>query len=115
MDIANIRIASFLYYPRPRYYASPPIKTPTYSSIRGHRGTRSAAAPLTLLPITSTLGTAITTTTSASIKSIRVYLAITVSMRINMVYKWVMSVYSLYQRARISLYDTYAVLKLVVV
>jgi len=66
---------------------SPPIKTPTYSSTHSRRVTRSTAAPLTLLPITSTLGAAITVTTFASTESVRVYLAITVSIYINIVYK----------------------------
>jgi hypothetical protein len=71
---------------------SPPIKTPTYSSTYGRRGTRSTAAPLTLLPITSTLGAAIATTASASTRSIRVYLVITISTRINIVYKRVTNI-----------------------
>jgi len=93
MDIANIYIALFLYYPRLYYYAfpptktSPPIKTPTYSSIRGYRGTYSTATPLTLLLITSTLGATIAATASASMESIRVYLAIAVSIYIDIVYK----------------------------
>ena len=66
---------------------SPPIKTPTCSSTYSRRGSRSTAAPLTLLLITSTLGAAITATASASIESVRVYLAITVSVYINIVYK----------------------------
>ena len=66
---------------------SPPIKTPTYSSIRGRRDTHSTAAPLTLLLITSTLDTTTTATASASTESIRVYLAIAISTRINIVYK----------------------------
>jgi len=92
MDITNIRIALFLYHPRLHYYASPPIKTPTYSSTRSYRDTCSAASPLTLLLIASTLGAAITTTASTSTESIRVYLAITVSMRINIVYKRVTNI-----------------------
>ena len=68
---------------------SPPIKTPTYSSTHSHRGTRSTTAPLTISPITSTPGATITATTSASARSIRVYLAIAVSVRINIVYKQV--------------------------
>ena len=55
--------------------------------MHGRRGTRSTAAPLTFLPITSTLGAAITATTSTSIRSIRVYLAIAISIYINIVYK----------------------------
>ena len=66
---------------------SPPIKTPTYSSTHGRRGTRSTAAPLALSPITSTLGTTITATTSASAGSVWVYLVIAISTRINIVYK----------------------------
>ena len=75
--------------PPPPTKTSPPIKTPTYSSTRGRRGTYSAAAPLTLLPITSTLSTTVTATASTSIESIGVYSAITVSIYINIVYKWV--------------------------
>ena len=55
--------------------------------MRGRRGTRSAAAPLTLLPITSTLGAAVTATASASTGSIGVYLAIAVFAYIDIVYK----------------------------
>ena len=69
-----------------------PIKTPTYSSMRGRRGTRSTAAPLTLLPITSTPGASITTAASTSTRSIRVYLVITISIRINIVYKRVTNI-----------------------
>ena len=71
---------------------SPPIKTPTYSSTYGRRGTRSTAAPLTLSPIASTLGTTIAATASTSTRSIRVYLAIAVSTRINIVYKRVTNI-----------------------
>jgi len=73
--------------PPPPTKTSLPIKTPTYSSTRGRRGTRSTAAPLTLLLIASTLGAAIATTASASMESIRVYLAIAISARIDIVYK----------------------------
>ena len=66
---------------------SPPIKTPTYSSMHGRRGTCSTTAPLILSPIASTLGATITTTTSAGTGSIRVYLVITISTRINIVRK----------------------------
>jgi len=55
--------------------------------MRGRRGTRSTTAPLTLLLITSTLGAAVTATTSASTESIRVYLVIAISACINIVYK----------------------------
>jgi hypothetical protein len=58
----------------------------------GYRGTRSTAAPLTLLPIASILGAAITTTASASTGSVRVYLAIAVSARINIVCKQVTNI-----------------------
>ena len=55
--------------------------------MHSYRGTRSTAAPLTLLPITSILGAAITATAFASIESIRVYLAITISIYVNIRYK----------------------------
>jgi len=66
---------------------SPPIKTPTYSSTYGRRGTHSTATPLILSLIASTPGTTITTTASTSARSIRVYLVIAISIRINIVYK----------------------------
>ena len=56
--------------------------------MRSRRGTRSAATPFTLLLIPSTPSTASsTTTTSASTENVRVYLAIIVSIRVNIVYK----------------------------
>jgi len=67
--------------------------TPTYSSTYNYRATYSTATPLTFSPITSTPGTtAVATTASASIGSIRVYLAITISTRINIVYKRVTNI-----------------------
>ena len=78
--------------PPPPTKTSPSIKTPTYSSMRSHRGTRSAAASLTLLPITSTPGTAIAATASTGMESVRVYLAIAVSAHINIVYKQVTNI-----------------------
>ena len=66
MDIANIYIALYLYYPRLYYYiifltkTFSPIKTPTYSSIYGYRVTHSAIT-LTLLLIASTLAAVIIT------------------------------------------------------
>jgi hypothetical protein len=60
--------------------------------MHGYRGTRSTTAPLTLSPITSTLGATITATASASAGSIRVYLAITISIYINIVYKQVTNI-----------------------
>jgi len=60
--------------------------------MRGHRGTHFAAAPLTLLPIASTPGTTVATTASASMESIRVYLAIAISTRVNIVYKRVTNI-----------------------
>jgi len=71
---------------------SPPIKTPTYSSIYSRRGTRSTTAPLTLSLIASTLGAAITATTSAGAGSVRVYLVITISAYINIVCKRVTNI-----------------------
>ena len=58
----------------------------------GRRGTYSTAASLTLLPITSTLGTTIAATTSTSTGSIRVYLVIAISIYINIVYKRVTNI-----------------------
>jgi len=60
--------------------------------MRGRKGTRFAATPLTLLLIASTLGAAITTTAFASTESIRVYLVIAVSIRVNIVYKRVTNI-----------------------
>jgi hypothetical protein len=51
------------------------------------RGTRSAAAPSTLLLIPSTPSAASGTVTPASIENIRVYLVIAVSACIDIVYK----------------------------
>ena len=48
-----------------------------------YKGTYSTATPLTLLLIASTLGAAVTAAASTSTGSIRVYLAIAVSARIN--------------------------------
>ena len=55
--------------------------------MRSRRGTYSTIAPLTLLPITSTPGATITAAASASTESIRVYLVIAISARVNIVYK----------------------------
>ena len=74
--------------PPPPTKTFPPIKTPTYSGMRGRRGTRSTATPLTLLPIASIPGATITAA-SASTESVRVYLVIAISVYINIVYKQV--------------------------
>ena len=56
--------------------------------MRGRRGTCSAAAPLTLLLIASTLGTTIAATVaSTNIRNVRVYLAIAIFIYINIAYK----------------------------
>jgi hypothetical protein len=73
--------------PLPPTKTSPLFKTPTYSSMLGCRGTHSSTTPLSLFLIASTLGTTIAATTSISIESIRVYLVITISVYINIVYK----------------------------
>jgi len=75
--------------PPPLTKASPPIKTPTYSSTRGRRGTCSAATPLTLSLIASTPGAA---AAFASTRSVGVYLAIAVSTRVNIVCKRVTNI-----------------------
>jgi hypothetical protein len=55
--------------------------------MHSRRGTYSAAAPPTLLLIPSTPGTASSTITPTSTENIRVYLAIAISARVNIVYK----------------------------
>jgi len=56
--------------------------------MRSRRGIRSVTTPPTLLLIPNTPGTtSSTTTTPTSTENIRVYLAITVSARVNIVYK----------------------------
>jgi len=55
--------------------------------MHGRKGTYSTAAPLTLLAIASTPGAAVAATAFASARFIRVYLVITVSTRVNIVYK----------------------------
>ena len=60
--------------------------------MHSYRGTRSAAAPPTLLLIPSTPSTASSTITPTSIENIRVYLVIAISARVNIVYKWVAKV-----------------------
>ena len=55
--------------------------------MRSHKGTRSIATPSTLLLIPSTPSTASSTITPTSIENIRVYLAIAVSVHVNIVYK----------------------------
>jgi len=75
--------------PPPPTKTFPLIKTPTYSSTRGRRGTCSAATPLTLSPIAGMLGAA---AASAGTGSIRVYLAIAVSACIDIVCKRVTNI-----------------------
>jgi len=88
MDIADIRIALYPHHPPSRDLPSP--KTPTCSDMRSHRGTRSAAAPLTLLLIPGMPSTTSSATAApASTENIRVYLAIAVSAHIDIVYKQV--------------------------
>ena len=53
-------------------------------------GTYSTITPPTLLPITSMLGTAVTAVTG--IEYIRVYLAIAISVYVNIVYKKVINI-----------------------
>jgi hypothetical protein len=55
--------------------------------MRSYKGTHSIATPSTLLLIPSILSTTSSTITPASIENARVYLAITISARINIVYK----------------------------
>ena len=74
----------------PPLKTSPSFKTLTYSNIRSHRGTYSATTSFILLLIPSTPSTTFsTTTTPTNTENIRVYLAIAVSIYINIVYKQV--------------------------
>ena len=86
IDITDIRIALYLYYLPSKDLPSP--KTPTYSNMHSYKGIHSTAAPPTLLLISSTPNTAFSTATApASIENIKVYLAIAVSIYVNIVYK----------------------------
>ena len=60
--------------------------------MRSHKGTRSITTPPTLLLIPSTPSTASSTITPTSTENIRVYLAIAISARVNIVYKRVAKV-----------------------
>ena len=60
--------------------------------MRSRKGTRSIAAPPTLLLIPSIPSTTSSTITPTSTENIRVYLAITISVYINIVYKRVAKV-----------------------
>ena len=72
----------------PATKTSPPIKTLIYSSTRSYRGTYSTATPLALLLIANTLGTTASAFAAfASMEYIKIYSAITVSVRVNIVYK----------------------------
>ena len=74
----------------PPLETSPPPKTPTCSNMRSRRSTCSAAAPPTLLLIPGTPGTASgTAATPTGTGNVGVYSAIAVSVRVNIVYKWV--------------------------
>ena len=68
----------------------PPIKTPTRSNTRNRGGTYFTVIPPTLLPITSTSGSI--TAAAASIEYIGVYLAIAISIYINIVRKRVANI-----------------------
>ena len=67
---------------------SPPPKTPTCSNMCSRRGTRFAAALFTFSLIPSTPSTASGTAAApAGTENVRVYLAIAVSARVNIVCK----------------------------
>ena len=56
--------------------------------MRSYRGTRSATTPFTLLLIPSTPSTTSSaTTTPTKMENVGVYLVITISVRVNIVYK----------------------------
>ena len=69
----------------PSTKTSPPIKTPTCSSICNRGSTYSTTAPPTLSPIAGTLGSATTAITST--EYVGMYLAIAISTYINIVCK----------------------------
>jgi len=72
----------------PATKTSPPIKTFTRNNTHSHRGTHSSVVLLTLLPIAGTLGTTASAFAAfASMEYIKIYSAITVSVRVNIVYK----------------------------
>ena len=90
--IIRILLISAQLYTRtiPPLKTSPSPKTLTYSNIRSRIGIRSAATPPTLLLIPSTPSTTSSTTTApTSTENVRVYLVITISAHINIVYKQV--------------------------
>ena len=60
--------------------------------MRSYKGTHSVATPPTLSLIPSTPSAASSTITPASTENVRVYLAITISARVNIVYKRVAKV-----------------------
>ena len=67
---------------------SPPLKTFTCSNVRSYKGIHSTAAPPTLLLIPSTPSTASgTTTTPTGTENVKVYSAIAISARVDIVYK----------------------------
>ena len=92
--IIRILLISAQLYTRtiPPLETSPPPKTPTCSDIRSRKGIRSITAPPTLLLIPSTPSTTSSTITPTSIEDVRVYLVITISAYINIVYKQVAKV-----------------------
>ena len=79
--------AQLYTYTIPPLETSPPSKTPTYSNIRSRKGTRSVAAPPTLLLISRMPSAASGTVTPASIENVKVYLAIAISIHVDIVYK----------------------------
>ena len=86
--IIRILLISVQLYTRtiPLLETSPPPKTLTCSDIRSRRGTYSAITPSTFLLISSTPSTASNTTAApTSTENVRVYLAITISVRVNIV------------------------------
>ena len=60
--------------------------------MRSRKGTRFVTTPPTLLLIPSIPSTISSTITPTSTENIRVYLVIAISVRVNIVYKWVAKV-----------------------
>ena len=86
MDIADIHIALYPHHPPFKDFF--PFKTLIYSNVHSYKSTHSTAAPPTLSLIPGMPSAASSTTAApASTENVKVYSAIAVSARVNIVYK----------------------------